>query len=78
MAEPLLWTDRLIKRFGGLIAGIAGPALAADLPYKAPLLKAPPVVVYSWTGCYLGVEGGWISDRKTFNKALDELQAMLG
>jgi outer membrane immunogenic protein len=29
---------------------IAGPAMAADMPLKAP----PPVVLYSWTGCYVG------------------------
>jgi len=33
-----------------LAAMIAGPAMAADMPLKAP----PPVVVYSWTGCYVG------------------------
>jgi outer membrane immunogenic protein len=33
-----------------LAAMIAGPAMAADMPLKAP----PPVVVFSWTGCYVG------------------------
>jgi outer membrane immunogenic protein len=33
-----------------LAAMIAGPAMAADMPLKAP----PPVVLYSWTGCYVG------------------------
>jgi outer membrane immunogenic protein len=28
--------------------------LAADLPVKAP----PPVVIYDWTGFYIGVSGG--------------------
>jgi outer membrane immunogenic protein len=39
-----------------LTALIAGPAMAADLRpvYKAP----PPVVVYNWTGFYIGVHGG--------------------
>jgi outer membrane immunogenic protein len=38
-----------------LAAAAAGSAGAADLP-----VKAPPVVpvFYSWTGCYIGVEGG--------------------
>jgi len=41
------------------ISGIGG-ALAADLP-----LKAPPMVpvVYNWTGCYIGVNGGWKGGR---------------
>jgi outer membrane immunogenic protein len=51
-----------------LVAGIAvavlcgTPALAADLPTKAEVFKAPiPAPVYSWTGCYIGgnVGYGW-------------------
>jgi len=44
----------------GLIA-LAGAAIAADLPpapgnyYKAPAFVPPP---YSWTGFYVGVNGG--------------------
>lgn len=36
-------------------------AFAADIPTKAPLYKAAPVVALSWTGCYIGgnVGGGW-------------------
>jgi outer membrane immunogenic protein len=38
---------------------IAGPAMAADLgmPLKAP--PAPVAPAYSWTGFYIGVNGGW-------------------
>src|SRR5579862_9072843 len=40
----------------GLVAMVA-PALAADLPMKAP---PPPVIpMYNWTGFYIGVNGGW-------------------
>jgi outer membrane immunogenic protein len=39
-----------------LAAVVSVPAMAADLPVKAPMVKAPPPV-YNWTGCYLG--GGW-------------------
>ncbi len=40
----------------GLVA-LAAPALAADLPVKAP----PPVVapMYNWSGFYIGGNGGW-------------------
>ena len=34
----------------------AGPALAADLPLKAP---AMPLVVSSWTGWYVGLNAGY-------------------
>ena len=38
-----------------------GSALAADLPAPAPpAVYVPPVVpVYSWTGYYVGINGGW-------------------
>jgi outer membrane immunogenic protein len=45
---------------------LAGPALGADRPVRAPAYRAPPPVpVYSWTGCYIGghIGGGW--GRKT-------------
>ncbi len=40
----------------GLVA-MAAPALAADLPVKAP----PPVVapMFNWSGFYIGANGGW-------------------
>ncbi len=37
-----------------------GPALAADLPVKAPAYKAPPLMpVFSWTGWYIGGNAGY-------------------
>jgi outer membrane immunogenic protein len=48
---------KLIAAVGavGVIAGI-GVASAADLPVKAP----PPIApVPTWTGCYIGANGGW-------------------
>jgi outer membrane immunogenic protein len=44
-----------------LAAMIAGPAMAADMPVKAPVYKAPPPVVlaYSWTGFYVGANVGY-------------------
>jgi outer membrane immunogenic protein len=43
-----------------LVALTAGSAWAADLPVKAPIYKAPPpVVVFSWTGFYVGANAGY-------------------
>ena len=33
----------------------AGPALAADMPVKAPPAKA----AFNWAACYAGIHGGW-------------------
>jgi outer membrane immunogenic protein len=59
-----------------ILAASAASALAADLPArvysKAPM--APPVVVYNWTGCYIGghVGGLWVRKdwRVTVNQAV--------
>jgi outer membrane immunogenic protein len=43
--------------------GLATAATAADLAVRAPAYKAPVVPMFSWTGCYVGVEGGGIWGR---------------
>jgi outer membrane immunogenic protein len=48
---------------------IGTPALAADLPPQAaPIYKVPETAppVWSWTGLYLGVAGGWGFGRESF------------
>jgi outer membrane immunogenic protein len=40
------------------LAAATVSAQAADLPRKAPILKAPPAAVYDWTGFYIGVNDG--------------------
>jgi outer membrane immunogenic protein len=44
--------------------GFASVASAADLPVKAPVYKAAPVPVYSWTGCYAGANVGGAFSRQ--------------
>jgi len=39
--------------------GVAQAASAADMPVKAPIVKAPVVVPFSWTGLYAGVDAGY-------------------
>lgn len=41
-----------------LVFAASGMAQAADLPVKAPILRAAPPVAYSWTGCFVGAAGG--------------------
>src|ERR1700730_8213387 len=47
-----------------LVAGIAAaalsgaPALAADMPVRAPVYKTAPAPVFNWSGFYIGVNGG--------------------
>jgi outer membrane immunogenic protein len=56
-----------------LVAGIAtaglvsASAFAADMPQPAPVYKAAPAPVFSWTGFYIGgdVGGVWAKDRIT-------------
>ena len=51
------------------VIGFASIASAADLPVKAPVYKAPVVApAYSWTGFYVGVNGGYaFGTDKTYN-----------
>jgi outer membrane immunogenic protein len=37
----------------------AGSAWAADMPVKAPILKAPPPAVFTWDSVYIGGEVGY-------------------
>jgi outer membrane immunogenic protein len=47
------------------IAALVGtPALAADMPAKAPSTPAP---AYDWTGFYIGVNAGWAWENTTFD-----------
>ena len=54
-----------------MVAAIAaGPAFAADMPVKAPIIA--PVVAYSWSGCYVGVHAGygWGRNKNDFGRAV--------
>jgi len=52
----------MIRRFflsATALASIAGSALAADLPYRAPPPYAPPIPIFTWTGIYIGGQIGY-------------------
>ena len=53
-----------MKKFllaGFALTALSGPVLAADLPARAPVYKAPPpaVEVWSWSGFYIGANIGY-------------------
>ena len=51
---------KIILIAAAVIALLATPAMAADLPVKAPAYKAPIVLPpYSWTGFYVGAQAGY-------------------
>jgi outer membrane immunogenic protein len=50
---------RLLVCVGVLSVLAAVPAAATDLPVKAPIYKAPAVVLPSWTGWYAGLNAGY-------------------
>jgi outer membrane immunogenic protein len=56
-----------MKKFLLLSSAIvaAGPALAADLPVRAPPVAA--ALPYSWTGCHVGGHVGGAWDRTTYS-----------
>jgi outer membrane immunogenic protein len=48
----------LLLRTVALAAMIAGPAMAADMPIKAP--PPAPVAYYDWSGAYIGFNAGGV------------------
>lgn len=60
------------------LIGIAGTAVAADLPARMPV-KAPPIMApaFSWTGCYIGgyVGGAWHDNDVVFTDRGQDLAA---
>jgi len=47
----------------GLTAAALAPAIAADMKVKAPIYTKAPPPVLTWTGCYVGGNGGWKGSR---------------
>jgi outer membrane immunogenic protein len=49
-------------------AAVIGVALAADLPSRKspPPVYVPPAPVFTWSGFYVGVNGGWIGSNNAF------------
>lgn len=56
----------VVALLGATLLGGAA-ASAADMPVKGPVYKAPPIVLYNWTGCYIGGNVGGIWGRSNIN-----------
>src|SRR5437660_2808017 len=51
-----------MKKFllaGTALIGLVGAASAADMAVKAPVYRAAPVAAWSWSGFYIGINGGY-------------------
>ena len=60
MSGNMGWVMRRIIGILGVVVGLGGSALAADLPPRAPAVYVPAVLpVYNWAGIYVGINGGW-------------------
>ena len=53
----------------GLLSGLSTiPAVAADMPVKAPVRAPVEVVAYNWTGFYVGAHVGGVWGNKDLNR----------
>lgn len=48
--------------------GLVGTASAADLAVRAPVAYVP---AFTWTGCYLGANGGWVGSDSSYTSYYD-------
>lgn len=46
-------------------------AQAADMPVKGPFYKAPPLLMYNWSGCYIGGHAGAGWSRTEWTNTVD-------
>jgi outer membrane immunogenic protein len=58
-----------MKTIAAILVGVlaAPSAWAADIAVKAVPVKAPPAATYSWRGCYVGGNAGWINGADVLN-----------
>ncbi len=71
--DLMLGKERHMKRVLGVTLGLlaisAVPAAAADLPRKAPIGTPMMATAFSWSGCYIGANAGWVGGRTAYNTA---------
>jgi outer membrane immunogenic protein len=62
---------KLILASVSLAVMIVGPAIAADMPLKAPVYAPPAVPILGWTGFYGGVNAGYSWSSNSVNTVGD-------
>ncbi len=69
---------KYLLNLAGAALLFAGPAVAADIPVKAPVKAPPPplVPVYSWTGFYIGGNIGGVTEHASGTS--DFLDSLVG
>jgi outer membrane immunogenic protein len=58
---------RAVSSALGMLAFAAAPAMAADIPVKAPIVRPVVAPAFTWSGCYVGGNAGWVGSRTTHN-----------
>ena len=54
---------RLLLLAGCAVGALIAPAMAADMPIKAPRYVAPPL----WSGFYVGLNAGWVDSQNSLS-----------
>ncbi|MFZ2160538.1 MAG: outer membrane beta-barrel protein [Bradyrhizobium sp.] len=70
--------SKFIALLGGaaLSLGLVSASSAADMAVKARPMVAP--IMFSWTGCYIGLQGGFKSGRNQVNYGANTIAQVIG
>src|SRR5215510_16599870 len=65
--KPIRRNSRRVAAAAMAVSVLSAPALAADLRLPVKAAPIPPVPAFSWTGLYVGANGGWASSRNCWD-----------
>src|SRR5262245_54080153 len=63
--KPIRRNSRRVAAAAVVVIVLSAPALAADL--RLPVKAAPIPLAFSWTGLYVGANGGWGSSHNCWD-----------